>query len=167
MQQWLFPGLRFGSKGNVTSWIFRAADTAFVFGSGLPGFEVWHENDDATVAVRRHQTSEEIELHCVDSPSGFIFEYRLASPITVEEGDLFGIRYPVNGNTVLRVLFLEMGPGNANASYLRNEEINFFRIPGDAVEIDDAHVPLVTAVFSKQATHTYHLSIVTQLLFSL
>ena len=150
MQQWLFPGLRFGCRGNITAWIFKASNISFAFGSGLPGFEVWYNNSNFFEYDRKHAAATELELLSLENTGDSVFEYRLPEPISVEEGDFLGIRYPVNGNTVLGVLFLEMGPGNANASYRRNEDSNIFSRTRSIFETDNAHVPLVSALIGKQ-----------------
>ena len=100
---------------------------------------------------RRHAASEELELLRYDSPDDPVYEYRLPAPIAVEEKDLLGLFFPEAGQSEsLRVLFLDVGEGNASTSYRRNQNGQFLSTQGILVRTDNTHVPLVSAVFGKQ-----------------
>ena len=108
---------------------------------------------------RRHEASEDLELLRYDSPDDPVYEYRLPAPIVVVENDLLGLYFPAVGRfESLRMLFLDMGEGNASTSYRRNVNNEIFPIQSSFVSTDNAHVPLVSAVFGKQLNQSrYHV----------
>ena len=142
---WLFPSIVFNCSGNITKWIFQARMNPEGNDGSLPEFQVWREHvttanvpDDYSVVSR----DDVAELQDVDGP---VFEYVLNPPIEVQEGYIFGVH--ANENNRIIVEFLDMGDGNAPASYYYRSLLSIPVLR--AGTLDQRFLPLVTAVISK------------------
>ena len=142
---WLFPSIVFNCSGNITKWIFQARLNPAGNDGSLPEFQVWREHvaaanvPDDYIRVPRDGVA---DSQTFDDP---VYEYVLNPPIEVQDGYIFGVR--ANENNRIFVEYLDMGEGNASASYYYS---TLLLIPVlRAGTLDQRFLPLVTAEISE------------------
>ena len=143
---WLFSSIVFNCSGNITKWIFQARLNPAGNDGSLPEFQVWREHvatanvlDDYIRVTPRDGVA---DSQTFDGP---VFEYVLNPPIEVQEGYIFGVH--ANENNSIFVEYLDMGEGNAPASYYYRSLLSTPVLR--AGTLDQRFLPLVTAVISK------------------
>ena len=99
VRQWVFPSMVFNCTGNITRWIFRAQDTGLDT-EMFPQISTWRDIPSLRLTTfHRISVSGSVEELTGDGP---VYEYVLQEPVSVQEGDILGLRLPQISNCARR-----------------------------------------------------------------
>ena len=147
--EWIFPNtLTFPCSGQVFGWRFRTADISDLSSiDRLPRFGVYFSNqatlNDGDYNLRKSSGAPS-ELSQI-APG--LYQYTLVSPVAVQSGDIFGIRYATAGGAQLQLLFEDGGAGTRPESFRREFTGSaVFDASGSAVESDTRYFPIVSMI---------------------
>ena len=107
-QQHIIPDMSFTSDGTLMRWRFAAEDRGTNKRTMYPEFQIWRGDGSSYTRVN---TTAGMQPTVTDHLN--VYEYVLADPWPVQDGDILGIFLPVDGNTRLSLYFQEStGPVN-------------------------------------------------------
>ena len=146
-RQWVFPALSFSGRGNITSWVFRAApSTTNWTDEDEPSFLLWQENENTPNTLDFNLiTQSEGEVGLLDPSSPRVFQCVLDTPLPVEDGYVFGVRLPQPGPATLNLTFIRGAPGEL--SYYSDSFSSFVSV--SSANSDDVYIPLVSPAFGE------------------
>ena len=140
-------------------WRFRTADISDLSSiDRLPQFGVYSSIqatlNDGDYALRESSGAPS-ELSQI-APG--LYQYTLVDPVTVQSGDVFGIRYDTSGGAQLQLLFEDGGAGTRPESFRREFTGSvIFDASGYTVESDTRFFPIVSVITGLSIYKVYHI----------
>ena len=139
-QQHIIPDMSFTSDGTLMRWRFAAEDRGTNGRTMYPEFQIWRGDGSS---YTRANTTAGMQPTVTDHLN--VYEYVLADPWPVQDGDILGIFLPVNGDTRLSLYFQE-STGPVNYIQDTSSALDAFSIAG--AEVMNL-LPLVVVEFSE------------------
>ena len=141
-QQHIIPDMSFTSDGTLMRWRFAAEERGTNEGTMYPEFQIWRGDGSSYTRVN---TTAGMPPTLTDHLN--VYEYVLADPWPVQDGDILGIFLPVDGDTHLSLYFQESsGPVNYNQG--TSSALDVFSTTGaDVMNLN--FLPLVVVEFSE------------------
>ena len=147
--EWIFPNtLTFPCSGQVFGWRFRTADISDLSSiDRLPQFGVY-SSIQATLNDGDYNLRESSGvLSELSQIAPGLYQYTLVDPVTVQSGDVFGIRYATSGGAQLQLLFEDGGAGTRPESFRREFTGSvLFDASSSAIESDTIFFPIVSVI---------------------
>ena len=156
--QWIFPFVCFTCRSKLIRWSLQVEQLGDLDLEeddqwNIPQLSVWRPSEDTDLSRRRGtfklQSSTNETIFSIND-KGLTFEYNLQVPVTVEPGDIVGIRMPLDDmarrSRSTRPLFMALERGDVSKrSYICLNNRTTIAIMSEGFERDvDTIVPLIS-----------------------
>ena len=136
-RQYIYPEMKFSCNGSVTKWIYGALDQTRAIGV-LPELQIWRETGPNSY---NKQGSSLVTANISIAPN--VYEYYPVTPLEFQEGDIFGVHIPDDGDSKL-LLYEQRESGPLNLHIDRDVDPPAPSTINEALQTEDHNFPLVT-----------------------
>ena len=136
-RQYIYPEMKFSCNGSVTKWIYGALDQTRARGD-LPELQIWRQTGPNSY---NKQGSSLVTANISIAPN--VYEYYPVTPLEFQEGDIFGVHIPDDGDSKL-LLYEQRESGPLNLHIDRNVDPPAPSTINEALQTEDHNFPLVT-----------------------
>ena len=142
--QRIFPGMYFSCSGLLTKWIIGGEPRNDK--SPFPELQLWRTTDGTNYFKANFSLISTVPN--ITSNTN-VYEYNLESPLEFQEGDIFGLYKPKEGDSVLNVFFQEnSGPYAYGQRSGANSALSEVMV-ASSMPLDENVFPMVSVVVSK------------------
>ena len=159
-QQHIIPDMSFTSDGTLMRWMFAAEDRGTNKRTMYPEFQIWRGDGSSYTRVN---TTAGMQPTVTDHLN--VYEYVLADPWPVQDGDILGIFLPKDKDNTRLSLYFQESTGPVN--YIQDTSgalYTFFTAGADVISLN--LLPLVVVEFSELSCISITMKTCLPLMFS-
>ena len=147
----IFPNINFTCEARIVKWKFFAqiANGVVLQSRDLPEMQIWREGIDRYTLCFSTDDDSALSITVNDDTANYVLvQYTLSKGVTVQAGDVFGMRVP-GGTNVARFhpLFLDLGAGNAPAYFYVKGQATQQSFLYTSLTPEEQYVPFVAAEY--------------------